>query len=221
MEITCLKVPQWEKYHGLLHGFMGRRGGKSVGAYAGLNTSYRVGDDPKVVSQNVCDMKLAVGIHDGRVVTMQQVHGDTLIEVRDKQLKEAGECDGMVTAEKDVYLGVLTADCVPLLFIAPKQKLAAAVHAGWRGTLAGIAAKTVRLFTDRYNVAAADLEIALGPSIGVCCYEVKEDVAGPLMKKWGSLTKPSGAVKDGETLINLGRLHRDCLRAAAVAGSDL
>ncbi|HYT57627.1 MAG TPA: laccase domain-containing protein, partial [Verrucomicrobiae bacterium] len=63
MEIIQLKVPQWGKYEGLLHGFMGRRGGRSIGPYAGLNMSYRVSDDPKVVSQNVCDMKLAVGIH--------------------------------------------------------------------------------------------------------------------------------------------------------------
>ena len=61
MEFAWLKVPQWEKYETLLHGFMGRRGGKSVGPYAGLNVSYRVGDDAKIVSQNVCDMKQAVG----------------------------------------------------------------------------------------------------------------------------------------------------------------
>jgi YfiH family protein len=221
MDITQIKVPQWQKYDGLLHGFMGRRGGKSAGPYAGLNVSYRVGDDPKVVSQNVCDLKLAVGIHDGRIVTMKQVHGDNIVEVKDKNLKEAGEADGMITSEKDIYLGALTADCVPLLFVAPKQKLAAAVHAGWRGTMAGIADKTVRLFTSRYDVAPSDLEVALGPSIGVCCYEVKDDVAGPLMKKWGRLTTPSISVKDGKSFINLRRLNRDILRAAGVPGNQL
>jgi hypothetical protein len=221
MEITQLNVPQWEKYSGLLHGFMGRRGGKSSGPYAGLNTSYRVGDDPKNVSQNVCDVKLAVGIHDGRVVTMRQMHGDNVVEVKDRSLKEAGEADGMITGEKDLYLGVLTADCVPLLFVAPQQKLVAAVHAGWRGTLAGIAEKTVRLFESRYDVPAADLEVALGPSIGPCCYEVKDDVAGPLMKRWGRLTTPSVVVKDGKSFINLRRLNRDILRGAGVPGNQL
>ena len=221
MDIIRLEVSQWRQYPGLLHGFVGRRGGKSIGAFAGLNVSYRVGDDPKVVSQNVCDMKLAVGIHDGRIVTMRQVHGDNIIEVKDRQLKEAGEADGMVTAESGIYLAILTADCVPLLFIAPKQRLAAAVHAGWRGTLAGIAQKTVRLFEDQYGVAADGLEVALGPSIGVCCYEVKDDVAGPLMKKWGSLTTPSVAVKDGKSFVNLSRLNRDILRASGVPGHQL
>ena len=221
MEMNRLQVPQWHNYPGLLHGFMGRRGGKSVGRYAGLNVSYRVGDDNKIVSQNVCDMKLGIGIHDGKVVTMRQVHGDNIIEIKDKQLKEAGEADGMVTAEPGVYLGALTADCVPLLFIAPKQKLAAAVHAGWRGTLAGIAEKAVGLLKSRYNVDASELEVALGPSIGVCCYEVNDDVARPLMKKWGSLTTPSIAVRDGKSFVNLSRLNRDILREAGVPGKQL
>jgi len=221
MELTHLTVPQWQKYDGLLHGFMGRRGGKSAGRYAGLNVSYRVGDDFKTVSQNVCDMKAAIGIHDGKIVTMQQVHGDNIIEVTDRKLKEAGEADGMVTAENGVYLGVLTADCVPLLFIAPKQRLAAAVHAGWRGTLAGIASKTVAYFKSQYGVEASKLEVALGPSIGVCCYEVNGDVATPLMKKWGALTTPSVAMKDGKPHINLSRLNRDILRDAGVPGTKL
>jgi YfiH family protein len=221
MEIAHIKVPQWESYKGLLHGFMGRRGGKSAAPFAGLNTSYRVGDDPKVVSQNVCDVKLAVGIHDGRVVTMRQVHGDHIVEVKDRKLKEAGEADGMITGERDLYLAVLTADCVPLLFVAPKQKMVAAVHAGWRGTLAGIAENTVRLFKTQYGIEADDLEVALGPSIGVCCYEVKEDVAVPLMKKWGKLTTPSIAVREGKSFINLRRLNRDILRASGVPGNQL
>ena len=221
MDITHIKVPQWENHKGLLHGFMGRGGGKSAGPYAGLNTSYRVGDDPKVVSQNVCDVKLAAGIHDGRVVTMRQVHGANIVEVKDKKLKEAGEADGMITGEADLYLAVLTADCVPMLFVAPEQKLVAAVHAGWRGTLAGIAEKTVSLFKSQYNVEAKGLEVALGPSIGVCCYEVKDDVTVPLMKKWGTLTTPSVFVKQGKSFVNLRRLNRDILRASGVPGNQL
>ncbi|HVO93193.1 MAG TPA: peptidoglycan editing factor PgeF, partial [Terriglobales bacterium] len=221
MQIIQLKVPQWGRYQGLLHGFMGRRGGNSIGRYAGLNVSYRVGDDPKVVSQNVCDMKQAGGIHEGRVVTMKQVHGDDIVEVKDSSLKEVGKADGMISSEPGIYLGVLTADCVPILFVAPKQRCVAVVHAGWRGTLAGITAKTVRLFADQYGVPADDLEVALGPSIGACCYEVKDDVGEPLMKKWGKLTTPSVLVKEGKTSVNLSRLNRDILRASGVPGNQL
>jgi len=153
-----LEVPAWIKYDGLLHGFMGRRGGKSVGPYAGLNVSYRVGDDPKIVNENVCDMKQAVGIHDGRIITMKQIHGDQIIDVKDRNIKEVGVGDGMKTGEKEAFLAILTADCVPILFVAPGEKIVAVVHAGWRGTLAGIAAKMVRLLDSQHGIAPlADL----------------------------------------------------------------
>jgi copper oxidase (laccase) domain-containing protein len=65
------------------------------------------------------------------------------------------------------------------------------------------------------------LEVALGPSIGICCYGVKDDVAGPLLKRWGKLTTPSIAVRDGKSFINLRRLNRDILRAAGLPGNQL
>lgn len=221
MEITWLKVPQWEAHHGLLHGFMGRRGGRSIGAYAGLNVSLRVGDDMETVKDNICDLKRAVGIHDGRIVTMKQVHGDQIIEVKDKSLKEAGQGDAMVTQETAVYLGVLTADCVPILFLAPQQKLAAAVHAGWRGTLQGVTEKLLRLFSDQYGVSTAELQAALGPSIGACCYEVKEDVTRPLIDRWGKLASASIEARNGKSFLDLRSLNRNILTQAGVPSAQI
>jgi YfiH family protein len=189
MAITVLKVPHWHKYKGLVHGFSTRRGGKSAGDYVGLNLSYRVGDDPRTVSQNVCDMKLAIGIHDGRIVTMKQVHGDNIVEVADSGIKETGEADAMVTATPGVFLGVLTADCVPIIMIEPAKRIAAVVHAGWRGTLAGLARQAVSYLAEHHRINAEALEAALGPAIGLCCYEVGEDVAGPLRARWGHIAK--------------------------------
>jgi YfiH family protein len=183
--------------------------------------SYRAGDDPKVVSQNVCDMKLAVGIHDGRVVTMRQVHGDNIVEVKDNKLKEAGDADGMVTAEKDIFLGVLTADCVPILFVAPKEKRVAAVHAGWRGTLAGIAEKTVGLLMDQLQVPAGEIEVALGPAIGSCCYEVKDDVAGPLLERWGGIAEASIQKRDEKTYLDLRLLNHGVLARAGIPATNI
>src|SRR3989338_2208304 len=84
MELVWLKVPGWEKHRELRHGFLGRRGGKGAGPFAGLNLSFRVGDDPQVVKDNICDVKRSVGVHGGRIVTMRQMHGDQILEVRDK-----------------------------------------------------------------------------------------------------------------------------------------
>lgn len=221
MEITWLKVPQWESYGDLLHGFIGRRGGRSVGNFAGLNLSLRVGDDQQTVKDNICDMKRAVGIHDGRIVTMKQVHGDDIIEVKNKSLKEAGQADATVTQQTGTYLGVLTADCVPILFVARKRKLVAAVHAGWRGTLQGITDKLIRLFSDRYGISAAELEAALGPSIGACCYEVKEDVTRPLIDKWGSLASASIEARDGKSFLDLRSLNRNILAQSGVPSAQI
>jgi purine-nucleoside/S-methyl-5'-thioadenosine phosphorylase / adenosine deaminase len=221
MEFTWLKVPQWERYEGLLHGFMGRRGGNSVGNYAGLNVSYRVGDDPKIVSQNVCDMKQAVGIHDRRIITMKQVHGDRIIEVEDIHIKEAGEGDGMVTREKNAFLGVLTADCVPILFVAPEQKRVAAVHAGWRGTLTGIAAKMVWLLKNQHGIPFDAIEAAVGPAIGACCYEIKDDVSRPIVERWGNIDAPCVEHRDGKMYLDLRLLNRAILEQAGVPSTQI
>ncbi len=221
MEITWLKVPQWEKYEALLHGFMGRRGGKSLGPYAGFNVSYRVGDDAKIVSQNVCDMKQAVGIHDGRIITMRQVHGDQIIDVKDRNIKEAGEGDGMKTREKEAFLGILTADCVPILLVAPEQKIVAVVHAGWRGTLAGIGSKMVRLLNSEHDISPGGIEAALGPAIGPCCYEVKVDVSVPLVERWGKIAELCVDPRDGKTYLDLRRFNRAILEQAGVPSRQI
>jgi hypothetical protein len=221
MDITWLQIPSWERHDGLLHGFMGRRGGKSVGSYAGMNVSYRVGDDAQVVSQNVCDLKQAIGIHDGRIVTMKQVHGENIVEVKDTNTKEAGEADAMVTAQANVFLGVLTADCVPILLVAPKARIAAAVHAGWRGTLAGIAAKTVKYLADNYGVAATSLEAALGPAIGACCYEVGDDVVEPLLARWGKLAQACIKKSSAKPRLDLRRLNHAILADAGMPAGHI
>jgi YfiH family protein len=221
MEITWLKVHQWERYDGLLHGFIGRRGGKSVGPYAGLNASYRVGDDAKTVSQNVCDMKQVVGIHDGRIITMKQVHGDHIIEVKDRNIKEAGEADGMLTREQDAFLAVLTADCVPVLFIAADRKMAAVVHAGWRGSLARIAAKMVDFMNTEHGISPEGVEAAVGPAIGPCCYEVKENVSRPLVERLGKIARECVENREGKTFLDLRRLNRLTLEQAGVPSKQI
>jgi YfiH family protein len=221
MHMQILTVPAWEKATTLLHGFVGRNGGNSIGSYAGLNASYRVGDDPKVVSQNVCDLKLAVGIHDGRIVTMKQIHGDDIVEVHDTKLKEAGEADGMITATPGIFLGVLTADCVPILFVAPQTKVVAAVHAGWRGTLAGIAEKAVRRLGQDYGANLREIEVALGPAIGGCCYEVGPDVLQPMRGRWGNLAETAIRENAGKSFIDLRAINRGILEAAGVPGSQI
>jgi hypothetical protein len=221
MEINCLKVTEWEAHSGLLHGFLGRRGGKSKGLFESLNLSFRVGDEADNVRDNICDVKKAVGIHDHRIVTMKQVHGANIIEVKDQNHKETGEADGLFTAIRDVYLGVLTADCVPILFVVPEKKIAAAVHAGWRGTVAGLAGKMVHQLSESFNLSADEIEAALGPAIGSCCYEVKDDVTRPLLAKWQDLAESVLQLREGKRFLDLRKMNRILLQQAGIPGRHI
>lgn len=221
MDLVWLQVPQWNDRPELLHGFLGRRGGKSFGKYRSLNLSFRVGDDPQAVKDNICDVKRVVGIHDRRVVTLRQVHGDEIVEVKDLNLKEAGEADGMVTAKSGIFLGILTADCVPMLFTVAEKEFAAVVHAGWRGTLAGIAPKMVRYLNERFGAKPTSLEVALGPAIGPCCYEIGSDVAEPIRQKWGSAGDNHLRNSKGKEFLDLRGLNRSLLEQVGVPGAQI
>lgn len=222
MKLTHYQVPAWHSRADLTHAFLGRGGGKSLLPYAGLNLSYRVGDDPTLVRDNVCAMKKALGLDDSLIVTMDQCHGDHIIDVT-VPTKEAGAGDAMVTRLPGLFLGVVTADCVPiLLWSATRQeKLAAVVHAGWRGTLAGLAAKTVAHIEDRYNVAPAALHCALGPTIDACCYEVGDDVASPLIQQWGASAERSIRTVNGNIHLDLRSLNAALLEDAGVPGPQI
>jgi copper oxidase (laccase) domain-containing protein len=135
-QIPVWRVPQWADGPGLVHGFCSRYGGVSGGPFAELNLSLNVGDDVDVVRENWRRVCAALG-GSFRRVRMRQVHGDRVVTVCGDAI-DAGDADAVVTATPGVLLHVLTADCVPILLVAPGDGVVGAVHAGWRGTVAGI-----------------------------------------------------------------------------------
>ena len=106
---------------------------------------------------------------------LHQVHGRAVL--RAETAGHLGDGDALMTAQPGIWLEIRTADCVPLLIADPVRRVVAAVHAGWRGTEAAIAAETVRAMGAEWGCAAADLLVAIGPSIGACCFEVGDEVA--------------------------------------------
>jgi len=117
-------------------------------------------------------------------VGANQTHSENIVIIEEKRtrgwesLEDAIEdCDALITDQKGVILTMLTADCVPLLLYDPVKKVVAAVHAGWKGTKAQIAAKTIETMQDRFGCDTSEIIVGIAPSIGVCCYEVGEDVA--------------------------------------------
>lgn len=119
----------------------------------------------------------------GWLLSVKQVHGTDALVV-DRPLTESdqfhGGWDALVTDQPGVTVAVRTADCVPVLLHDPDKRVVAAVHAGWRGAVAGIVSKTLRLMADRFGSRQADLRVSIGPSAGPCCYEVDSPVLDQL-----------------------------------------
>jgi polyphenol oxidase len=135
------------------------------------------------------------------ILSVKQVHGTDVLVV-DQPVREGhsfeGGWDALITDQPGVMVTVRTADCVPVLLHDPVQRVVAAVHAGWRGALAGIVPKTVALLVSRFGATVERLRMAIGPSAGPCCYEVDEPVLARLREafpEWRAVVEPRGAEK--------------------------
>jgi polyphenol oxidase len=161
------------------HGFSVRAGGVSTGPYASLNLGFAVGDVPALVKENWRRLCNQAQLQPGELAGVSQVHGDLVLEVSPpggpEPLPTAGEADALWTARPGAAVGVKTADCVPLLLVDPVGRRVAAVHSGWRGTEARIAARAVEALVAKGSRPEA-LLAAVGPCIQACCYEVSSEL---------------------------------------------
>lgn len=123
--------------------------------------------------------------------SLDQIHSDTIIKAEGPRGR-LGVGDGLITNAVGLMVGVRTADCVPILLADERRRAVAAVHAGWRGTLARIAARAVEAMVREYGTQPADLIAAIGPCIGSCCYEVGPDVARSFSALFPELPEPRG-----------------------------
>ena len=164
------------------HCFTTRFGGVSAGYLSSLNLGIHRGDKPENVVRNYEILGEAIGfdIHD--LVFTRQTHTD-IVRVVDAGNRGEGlfrevepECDALVTDTPGVVLAAFTADCTPILLHDPVTGAVGAVHAGWRGTVADIAGKAVRAMAEQFGARPEDIRAAIGPNIGVCCFETHTDV---------------------------------------------
>ena len=164
------------------HCFTTRFGGVSEGYLSSLNLGIHRGDEPENVVRNYEILGEAMGfdIHD--LVFTRQTHTD-IVRVVDAGNRGEGlfrevepECDALVTNTPGVTLAAFTADCTPILLHDPVTGAVGAVHAGWRGTVADIAGKAVRAMAEQFGAKPENIRAAIGPNIGVCCFETHADV---------------------------------------------
>ncbi len=167
---------------GTRHGFCGRSGGVSGGIFASLNTGLGSSDDPGAVTEN--RRRAAAAVAPGAaLVTVHQIHSATAV-VADPGFSDAADlaarpqADALVTTDRTVVLGVLAADCAPVLFADTAAGVVGAAHAGWKGALYGVLPATVAAM-ERLGARRARIVAAVGPCIAQASYEVQDAYAAP------------------------------------------
>ena len=166
------------RHQEIVHGVFTRLGGVSQPPYASLNTGHTVGDDLAAVEANHERLCQALGIARSAIATARQVHGNRVALVGPEDRGRIIQAtDALLTDVPGVALMLRFADCVPLLFYDPAHHAIGLAHAGWRGTVEGLARNTALAMAEAFGSRPQDLVVGLGPSIGPCCYAVGEEVA--------------------------------------------
>jgi len=201
---------------GVPHGFLGRRGGVSLGTIAGLNVGHGAEDDSAAVAENRRRAVAAV-LPGAQLATVYQVHSPDAVEVREPwPFAERPRADAMVTDRPGLLLGVVTADCAPVLFADREAGVIGAAHAGWRGAHGGVLESTVaameRLGARRERIAAA-----VGPAIAQPSYEVDARFRDAFAEGDAPLFAPG---REGHWQFDLEGYVVARLRAAGVGGID-
>ena len=177
--------PTLMDHPGLIHAISTRQGGVSTGSHSSLNLGFHVGDIHDRVLENHHRVSKSLEFDLSSLVSCQQVHGSTIALIDKGYLKSdsylpnktIAETDALITDIPGVTLMSRHADCVPILFYNSKTCTVAVVHAGWKGTLAHIGPKTVEVLEREYKCQRKDVQAALGPSIGPCCYHIDNTMA--------------------------------------------
>jgi polyphenol oxidase len=172
---------------GINHGFATRQGGYSTGIFSSLNCGLGSGDDIALVTKNRARVADELGVTHSHLVSAYQVHSADVMIV-EAPFSERPKVDGLVTNKRGIALGILTADCGPVLFADHKAGVIGACHAGWKGALTGVTDSTVEamesLGAERKNVVAV-----LGPTISQKAYEVGPEFPKPFLRQSSSHQK--------------------------------
>jgi len=174
--VAFYTFPNLSNLPGIVHGIFTRSGGNSAGSYEGLNISFGVGDDKKNVIKN--RNIISSIFNDKNIVSARQVHGtDSIIfkegedSVFSEDSKEPLVGDALISNKNQILFMIKVADCQPVMVYDPKQRVAANIHSGWRGSVKNIIGNTIRVMEDKFNCKSSDLIAGIGPSLGPCCAE--------------------------------------------------
>ena len=203
------------------HCFTTRYGGVSTGSQSSLNLAIGRGDSPENVEKNLRILADALGFDPENYVMTRQIHSNWVRVVTEKDCsgffhRDYPECDALVTNTPGLALLVFTADCTPLLFHDPVTGAVGAAHAGWRGTVGGIAAKTVEAMVEAFGCKIENIRAAIGPNIGQCHFETDADVPQAVLEAFGPEAAAFIQQRGEKYYIDLKQVNALCLRRCGV-----
>jgi polyphenol oxidase len=205
------------KLKGVSHGFFTRGGGHSTGVYASLNCGLGSGDDPDLVQMNRETVARALAVDPAQLVTAHQIHSADAVDVVTAWSPEnRPRADALATKAKGIALGVLTADCGPVLFADAEAGVIGACHAGWKGALTGITEATL-VAMEKLGAVRTRMCATLGPTISKAAYEVGPDFPGPFLEQSQSHAKYfTPSLKSGHHMFDLPAYLVDRLKREGV-----
>ena len=215
---------------GVRHCFSTRYGGVSQGCLASLNLGIHRGDRPENVRRNYEILGQAVGFRPEELVFTKQVHSDIVVCVGEShrgdglEREVTQERDGLITNVPHVAVIAFSADCTPVLLLDPRRRVVAAVHAGWRGTAAGIVRRAVEKMQTQYGCDPAQIRAAIGPCISACCFETHRDVPDAMLASLGPEAETAivpSTSDPGKYHVDLKRLNQVWLQRAGVRQIDI
>ncbi len=169
------------KLGNISHAFFTRRGGVSQGIYSSLNAGLGSGDEKNKVIENRNGMARALGVKDGQVASPYQVHSDIAVVANEAWSEERPEADGIITNVPGLAVGIVTADCGPVLFADPDARIVGAAHAGWKGALGGVLENTIERMIE-LGAVRENIRAVLGPTISQKNYEVGPEFPTPFQE---------------------------------------
>lgn len=234
---VLLPIASWiSLFPEITAGFSTRIGGVSQAPYSTLNLGLHVNDNHGDVVRNRERLAEAIGQSFTSFTYAEQVHGKDIAIVsldeqgrgRDSREEALQAKDGFITKEKDIVLCAQFADCVPLFFYDPIQRVVALAHAGWKGTVLNISMATISLMTHTFGSRPSDIRAVIGPSIGVCCYEVDQTVASRVrlvFEETQLSTEDQEAIIKGKGnekyMLNLQLLNQKLIEQAGILSSHI
>jgi YfiH family protein len=223
-KITVLQ-PLWAETKAIQAGFTARNGGSSRPPYNSLNLGQNTDDAKYNVEANRATLTRTFDLPPHLLLTVRQVHGTDIL-ILDEPNPDVShfhqvESDAIITDQKNIMIGVLVADCYPVLLFDPGKEVAAVIHVGWRGAAAGLIGRTVTAMTTHFGCRPADLMAAIGPGIGAHKYAVDRPVRDAFREGSGNWEIIAKETSLGEWLLDLKKSCQLQLEAADIPDQNI